>query len=145
MKKVTALGHQPRQSFLGDKRPDPSVGSAAVKPTQSAAEKTTDDTVTILSFSESEDNISSSLAGLQLTDRQIQGLNAMLTEFAKEAKRAWGWNLDVYIRNAPRTINREQLEDERKNYAWPPNPLTGDVLGLLSLTADEDDESSKGE
>lgn len=34
MKKVTALGHQLRQSFLGDKRPDPSVGSAAVKPTQ---------------------------------------------------------------------------------------------------------------
>ena len=105
-----------------------------------ASEKTTDDIVTILYFSDSKDNIISSLAGLQLTDRQIQGLNAMLTAFAKEAERAWGWNLDVYIRNAPRTINRKQLEDERENYAWPPNPLTGDVLGLLSLTADKDDE-----
>ena len=104
------------------------------------SEKTTDDIVTILSFSESEDNIISSLAGLQLTDRQIQGLNAMLTAFTDEAKRAWGWNLDVYIRNAPRTINRKQLEDERENYAWPPNPLIGDVIGLMSLTADEDDE-----
>ena len=104
------------------------------------SEKTTDDIVTILSFSESEDNIISSLAGLQLTDRQIQGLNAMLTAFTDEAKRAWGWNLDVYIRNAPRTINRKQLEDERENYAWPPNPLIGNVIGLMSLTADEDDE-----
>ena len=104
------------------------------------SEKTTDDIVTILYFSDSKDNIISSLAGLQLTDRQIQGLNAMLTAFTDEAKRAWGWNLDVYIRNAPRTINRKQLEDERENYAWPPNPLTGDVIGLMSLTADEDDE-----
>ena len=101
---------------------------------------TTDDIVTILNFTDAEweDNIISSLAGLQLTDRQIQGLNAMLTAFSEEAKRVWGWEIDVYIRNASRTINREQLEDERKNYAWPPNPLTGDVIGLMSLTAEEE-------
>ena len=61
----------------------------------------TDDIVTILNFTDTEleDNIVSSLAGLQLTDRQIQGLNAMLTAFSEEAKHMWGWEIDVYIRN----------------------------------------------